>query len=246
MREAVADDLRRGRGREADLCAWRLRRRRDLRHGIGGPAPAGAESRRGLAPAVAVRGRLRLERGHAHAVGRRGFRPRAHGRLRDHCDRRGRACAFARPRRRRHGPSPACRRIPRLSRRRAAEGGLPVRRALRHRRRVEARPGPARGGPSVSRTASGRRRPRDRRRRRAARRRESRARTARPTAARSDAEARFAGADARRSRRPGFDRRVVDRLQARAADQRVRTPVPARGRAGAAPHRGRARGVQAG
>ena len=40
-------------------------------------------------------------------------------------------------------------------------------------------------------------------------------------------------------RRPGCDRRVVDRLPARAADQRVRPALPPRGRARAPPDRGR-------
>ena len=48
--------------------------------------------------------------------------------------------------------------------------------------------------------------------------------------------------DARRGRRRGSGRRIVDRLPARAADQRLGTPVSSGGGARAAPDRGRARG----
>ena len=129
-----------------------------------------------------------------------GCRPRAHRRLRDHGRRRGRG-GDARSGSRSSSPTTTgpARGIPRLPRRRAAEGRLSVRGALRDRRRLEARRGAARAGAPVPRSAPRRRRARDGRRRRAARRREPRARAARPAAARADAEARAARADARRA-----------------------------------------------
>ena len=89
----------------------------------------------------------------------------------------------ARPRRRRHRPPPPGRDVPDCPVVAPLEGRLPVRRPLRHRRRLEARRGAARPGPSVPRPAPRRRRARDGRRRRAARRREPRARAARACAA---------------------------------------------------------------
>ena len=153
--------------------------------------------------------------------------------------RRGRRGAPARARDRRHGSPPArrARHVPGVPGRGAARRRarlVPVRRAVRDRRRLEARRGAARPGPPVPRAAPRRGRARDGRRRRAARRREPRARAARPAPARADAEARAAGADARRRRRSGRVRGERDRLPARAADQRRRPPRPPRGGARAA------------
>ena len=134
--------------------------------------------------------------------------------------------------------------VPRLPGRRAAEGRLSVRGPLRHRRRLEARPGAARPGASVPRPPPRRGRARDRRRRRAARRREPRARAARPAPARADAEAGPARADARRA---ASTRRRSTRARSASGSRRGstrRAGSAARGGARAAADRRRRRGEE--
>ena len=77
-------------------------------------------AQKSLAPAVAVRGGIRPQRGHADAARRGGLRARADRRLRDHRRRRGRARARARARGRRHRPPPPGGRVPGVPGRRAA------------------------------------------------------------------------------------------------------------------------------
>ena len=177
----------------------------------------------GLASAVAVRGGLRPERPDADAARRGGLRPRADRRLRHHRRRRGRA---------RRGRSGSRSSSPTTTGRPTAFPACPVVATLKGDypftglcgtgvvwKLAQALLG---AGASVSRAPPRHRRARDGRRRRAARRREPRARAARAAPARADAEAGAARADARRRRRSRGDRRVVDRLPARAAHQRVR------------------------
>ena len=113
---------------------------------------------------------------------------------------------------------------------------LPVPRALRHRRRLQARPRPARrglGGPAPPRP----RRARDDRRRRPARRREPLARDRRAARARAHAKPGLRAL----MQAAGVDPATVDagrrRLPPRAAHQRGRPPRPSARRARAAPDR---------
>ena len=113
-------------------------------------------------------------------------------------------------------------------------------RAVRHRRRLQARPGALRGGrprPGGARDAARPRRARDGRRPRAAGGREPRAREAGPAGARGHLAAGAARADAGRRRRPAERHGAHARLRARAAHQRGRAPVPRRRGARAAAHR---------
>ena len=218
--------------RQADLRPRRLRRRRHLRDRARGVPAARARRRPRLAPPVALRGGLRPERADAREARRRRRRPRPHRRLRHHRRRRGR--------RRRSGSAsrsssptitgpattfPDCPVVAPL------KGDYPVRRPLRHRRRLEARRGAARrrASRSSSGTSTSSRSPPSPTSSR------SSTRTAR---SRSPGLRRLAqtqkpgpaGADARRGRRSGGLRRGRDRLPARAADQRRRagSAVPRR------------------
>ena len=136
---------------------------------------------------------------------RRGLRARPHGRLRHHGGRGGRRGEGTRPRGHRHRPSPARRDAARLPDRRDAPVRLSVSGALRHRRRLQARPGALRRRldvPSgISTSSRSRRSPTSCR---------CSTRTAhgdrRPARARADAEDRPPGADARRRRRSRRDR----------------------------------------
>ena len=203
------------------------------------------ERRRRLASALAVRGGVRPERPDADAARRGGLRPRPDGRLRHHGRRRGRARALARARGRRHRSPPSGRDVPGLSRRRAAEGRLS---------RSRASAAPASSGSSRRRSSvptirscsvtstSSRSRPSPTSCRSSTRTARSRcsACAGSPRRRRSGLRAlmRVGGVD------PGGDRRVVDRFPARAAHQRVRAALPARGRARAAADRGRRRGAR--
>ena len=207
--------------RTGDLRARRLRRRRHLRHGDRGAVlrELGAEVEWHLPSRFDEGYGLR---GDARATRRRGLRARADRRLRHHSRRRGTARARARARRDRHRPSPARRRAARLSDRRDAPVGLSVSRSLRHRRGLQARPGPAR---SRLRRAPPPPRPRracDDRRRRPARRREPVSRDRGAAHARAHAEARTAGAAEVGARRSGGRGCRQGRLPARAAHQRLR------------------------
>ena len=175
-----------------------------------------------------------------------GLRARAHGRLRRDRGRGDRRGAGTRPRGRRHRPPPAGRDAPRLPRRRDAPLGVSVSRALRHRRRLQARRGAARPGPRGAHAASRPGRARDDLRRRPARRREPGPRPRRPARTRAHAEDGAPGADEVRPRRSRAGRRGRSRVPAGAADQRVGAPLPARCGARAPPHRGRRRGRKAG
>ena len=118
----------------------------------------------------------------------------------------------------------------------------PVPRAVRHRRRLQARAGAAGGGGggpggSPTRTSTWWRSPRWPTSCRCVG--ENRAPRARGAArARAHPQARAARADGGRARRSGRARRERDRLPARPADQRRRAPAPRRRRARAAADRG--------
>ena len=140
------DDQGRDRRREADLRPRRLRRRRHLCDGARRPHPARARSRRRLASAEPLRGRLRPAARDARAPRRRGLRADPDRGLRRDRRRGGRRGAAARPRRRRHRPPPARRDASGLPRRRHSPFRLSVPRAVRHRRRLQAGRGAARPG----------------------------------------------------------------------------------------------------
>ena len=135
----VRADPRRGRAGPPDLRPRRLRRRRHRRHHARRPPPARARRRRRLAPAEPLRRGLRRPQRDARPARRRGLRARPHRRLRDHGRRRGGRGEGARSRRHRHRPSPAGRDAARLPDRRHPPVRVPVPRALRHRRRLQAR-----------------------------------------------------------------------------------------------------------
>ena len=125
-----------------------------------------------------------------------------------------------------------------VSGRRPLPRRLSVPRAVRDRRRVEARAGAARRRLGGARAPPRPRRGGDGRRRRAAAGREPRPRGRRPALARAHAEAGAAGADARRAGRRGGGRRGHDRLPARTEAERGRPAGEAGGRARAAADRG--------
>ena len=122
----------------------RLRRRRRLLDRDPGARAPGAGRRLRLADPRPARGRLRADRGHRRAAGRARHRAAADRRLRDRLGRRGRSGARRRDRGDRHRPPPAGRRAARRARSCTRRLGLPVRRALRDRGRLQARGGAAR------------------------------------------------------------------------------------------------------
>ena len=147
------------RERHADLRPRRLRRRRHLRDGARRPLPARARRRRRLAPAEPLRGGLR------RLAARRSTRLADEGVglvLTVDCGitavEEVAEAQTARARGRRHRPPPAGRRAARLPDRRDAPVELSVPRALRHRRRLQARRGAARcrppGGSRATSTSS--------------------------------------------------------------------------------------------
>ena len=236
----VRPDSRGDRGRDEDLRPRRLRRRRDLRDDARG-APAARARRRGrLAPTEPLRGGLRRRRRDARPPGRRGLRARRHGRLRDHGRRGGRRGEGCRARGRRHRPPPARGRAPGLPDRRDATVVVSVPRALRHRRRLQARArrcsGRATNGSSGTSTSS-----RSRRSPTSSRWSTRTARSRSPGLRRlaTHHPARPQGADARGASRCGRRRRGRRRLPARSPDQRRRPPRAADGGARAAPDRRR-------
>ncbi len=239
-------DRRRGRRGPANLRARRLRRRRDLRDRARRPAAARARRRRGVAPAVAVRGGLRPERGHADAA-RATKASSSCSRSTAASPRSPRSSTRARSGSRSSSPTttapadafPACPVVAPLKGDYPFAGlcgtgvvwklaqallgaGHPF---LERHLDVVALATVADVVPLVD---------------------ENRALAL--LGLRRLAQTQKPGLRALMrvgARRPGRARRVVDRLPARAADQRVRPALPARGRARAAADRGRARGVRA-
>ncbi len=134
--------------RQHDHRPRRLRRRRRVLDGAARAGSARIGRARGLVSARPRERRLRPERGDRASTRRAGHTPAGDGRLRRHRGRGGGACTLAGRRRAGH-------RSPRAARRRPAAAGadrapgdlrLPVRRPVRHRRRLQAGAGAVRGG----------------------------------------------------------------------------------------------------